>query len=68
VRIGYRAARDEAGPGKLFDYSAATLADRWAAGARAMRQALQRLRSPAAATTQVDGLLQHEVEATPAAA
>jgi NTE family protein len=68
VRIGYRAARDEAGPGKLFDYSAATLADRWAAGDEAMRQALQRLRSPAAATTLAEGLLLHEVEATPAAA
>jgi NTE family protein len=43
VRIGYRAARDEAGPGKLFDFSAATLADRWAAGGEAMQQALGQL-------------------------
>jgi NTE family protein len=68
VRIGYRGARDEAGPGKLFDYSAATLADRWVAGDAAMRQALQRLRSPAAATTLAEGLLLHEIEAAAAAA
>lgn len=63
VRIGYRAARDEAGPGKLFDFSAATLADRWAAGGEAMRRALGRLQSPAAAVTLAEGLLLHEVEA-----
>jgi NTE family protein len=67
VRIGYRGAHDEAGPGKLFDYSAATLTDRWAAGEAAMRQALQRLRAPAMATPLAEGLLLHEVEATPAA-
>jgi len=63
VRIGYRAARDEAGPGKLFDFSAATLADRWAAGGEAMQQALGQLQLPAAATTLAEGLLLHEVEA-----
>lgn len=63
VRIGYRAARDEAGPGKLFDFSAATLADRWRAGGEAMQRALGRLQSPAAATTLAEGLLLHEVEA-----
>ena len=63
VRIGYRAARDEAGPGKLFDFSAATLADRWAAGGEAMQRALGRLQLPAAATTLAEGLLLHEVEA-----
>ena len=67
VRIAYRGARDEAGPGKLFDYSAATLADRWSAGAAAMRQALARLGQPAAATALAEGLLLHEVEASPAA-
>ncbi|MFC7544429.1 DUF3734 domain-containing protein [Siccirubricoccus deserti] len=49
VRIGYRAGRDEAGPGKLFDFSTTTLTDRWEAGAEAMRQALQRLQAPASA-------------------
>ena len=63
VRIGYRAARDEAGPGKLFDFSAATLADRWAAGGKAMQRALGRLQLPAAATTLAEGLLLHEIEA-----
>jgi NTE family protein len=63
VRIGYRAARDEAGPGKLFDFSAATLADRWAAGAEAMQRALGQVQLPAAAATLAEGLLLHEVEA-----
>jgi NTE family protein len=62
VRIAYRAARDEAGPGKLFDFSAATLDDRWAAGAEAMRRALGRFVSPAAATILAEGMLLHEVE------
>jgi NTE family protein len=63
VRIGYSAARDEAGPRKLFDFSAATLADRWAAGGEAMQRALGRLQLPAAATTLAEGLLLHKVEA-----
>ncbi|MFC7478353.1 DUF3734 domain-containing protein [Dankookia sp. GCM10030260] len=62
VRIGYRAARVEAGPGKLFDFSAVTLADRWTAGGEAMQRALGRLQLPAAATTLAEGLLLHEVE------
>jgi hypothetical protein len=53
-----------AGPG----HSAATLADRWAAGEAAMRQALRRLHAPAMATNLAEGLLLHEVEATPTAA
>ena len=63
VRIGYRAARDKAGPGKLFDFSAATIADRWAVGGKAMQRALGQLQLPAAATTLAEGLLLHEVEA-----
>jgi NTE family protein len=39
--LGYRAAPDEAGPGKMFDFSPATIADRWETGARAMREALR---------------------------
>lgn len=38
--IAYRAGLDEAGPLKPFDFSAATLEDRWAAGAVAMRDAV----------------------------
>ena len=67
VRIGYCGAQDAAGPGKLLDHSAATLADRWAADRRQIRQALQRQRAPAAATTLAEGLRLHEVEATLAA-
>lgn len=40
--LGHRAAPDEARPGEVFDFSPATLADRWEAGARGMREALQR--------------------------
>ncbi|MFT8244745.1 patatin-like phospholipase family protein [Roseomonas sp. BN140053] len=61
--LGYRAAMDEAGPGKFFDFSRATLADRWVAGSRGMRDALQRLTSPAGGTALAPGLLLHEVEA-----
>jgi NTE family protein len=38
-----RASADEIGPGKPFDFSYATLADRWEAGTRDMRTALQTL-------------------------
>jgi hypothetical protein len=41
---------------------AATLGDRWAAGAHGMRTALQRLRSPEAAWALAPGLLLHELE------
>ena len=62
--LGYRAAPDEAGPGKMFDFSPATISDRWEAGARAMREALHVARassdvSVSAATAA--GLVVHEV-------
>ena len=38
--VAYRAGLDEAGMLKPFDFSRATLADRWAAGEAAMRQAI----------------------------
>ncbi len=41
--LSYRAELDEAGLGKVFDFSRATLADRWRAGEEAMRAALQSL-------------------------
>ncbi len=41
--LSYRAGLDEAGLGKVFDFSRATLADRWRAGEEAMRAALQSL-------------------------
>jgi NTE family protein len=59
--IGYRAAPDEAGPGKVFDFSPATLSDRWEAGARAMREALRKF--GAAPRPGARGLAVHEVEA-----
>jgi NTE family protein len=43
VFLTYRGAPDEVGPGKLFDFSRATLSDRWRAGSSAMRQALLEL-------------------------
>ncbi|MBO1073307.1 patatin-like phospholipase family protein [Roseomonas marmotae] len=63
ARIGYRAAPDEAGPGKLFDFSRASIAERWEGGGRALREALRRL---AEAGDTAPGLTLHEVEAGPA--
>jgi NTE family protein len=39
--LSYRAGLDEAGPAKVFDFSRATLADRWRAGEDAMRAVMQ---------------------------
>jgi NTE family protein len=61
--VNYHAAEDEAGAGKAFDFSRATLADRWAAGERGMGEALDRLARPEAAHVLAPGLLLHEVEA-----
>ncbi len=61
--LGYHAAEDEAGAGKVFDFSRATIADRWAAGERGMREGLERLHRPEAAEVLAPGLLLHEVEA-----
>jgi NTE family protein len=44
--LGYRAAPDEARPGEVFDFSPATLAGRWEAGARGMREVLRRHGTP----------------------
>jgi len=44
--LSYRASLDEAGPAKVFDFSRATLADRWRAGEEAMR-AVSQTRGPA---------------------
>ncbi len=41
--LSYRAGLDEAGPAKVFDFSRATLADRWRAGEDAMRAVLRTL-------------------------
>jgi NTE family protein len=65
VSLCYRPGLDEAGPGKLFDFSRTTLAERWTAGERGMREALQRIRRPDCATVLAPGLLLHELEAGP---
>lgn len=41
--LSYRAGLDEAGVGKVFDFSRATFADRWRAGEEAMQAVLQTL-------------------------
>jgi NTE family protein len=41
VYLSYRAPEHEAGPEKAFDFSQATLADRWAAGSRDMAEAVR---------------------------
>ena len=41
--LSYRAGLDKAGPGKVFDFSRATLADHWRAGEETMRAVLQTL-------------------------
>ena len=43
VYLSYRAAPDEAGPAKGFDFSRATIVDRWRAGESDMREALASL-------------------------
>jgi NTE family protein len=65
VSLRYRPGPDEAGPGKLFDFSGPTLAERWAAGENGMREAIQRLLRPDRATVLAPGLLLHELEAGP---
>ncbi|HEY8613074.1 MAG TPA: patatin-like phospholipase family protein [Roseomonas sp.] len=60
--LGYRAGLDEAGPGKVFDFSRATLADRWLAGSRAMRDGLDRLGNPGPGSVLAPGLTLVEVD------
>ena len=48
VYLGYRAGLDEAGLGKIFDFSCATIKDRWQAGKQRMQAALQTLDLPEA--------------------
>ena len=64
--LSYRAGLDEAGPGKVFDFSRATLADRWRAGEEAMQAALQTLDS--AGQEQGASLTIHEHSRIPGAA
>ena len=41
--ISYRAGLDEAGLGKPFDFSTATIADRWQAGRECMAAVLEKI-------------------------
>lgn len=56
VMLGYHAGLDEAGLGKAFDFSPATLRDRWRAGAERMREALGKLSAHAPAEALAPGL------------
>ncbi|MCB4824100.1 patatin-like phospholipase family protein [Roseicella aerolata] len=56
VMLGYRAGLDEAGLGKAFDFSPATLRDRWRAGEARMREALGRLEAGEASDALAPGL------------
>lgn len=62
VRVVHRAAPDEAHPGGSFDFSPATLADRWDAGARGMLEALRRLDAEPAQAGKSGGLVVHDVD------
>ena len=46
VYLGYRAKLDEAGLGKIFDFSCVTIDDRWEAGMQRMQAALQAVGQP----------------------
>ena len=60
--LGYRAAEDEAGIGKSFDFSDVTVAERWSAGAAALREGLRRLGDGEAGRSPAPGFVLHEVE------
>ena len=59
--LEYRAAADEAGLGKGFDFSTATVANRWAAGYAAVLEMLQRLKDEVPGRSPAPGLIVHEV-------
>ena len=64
VCVTRQAMPDEAHPGGAFDFSPATLAERWEAGARGMREGLSRLGTPSGTTPRpARGLVVHEVAA-----
>ncbi len=61
VLLGYHAGLDEAGLGKAFDFSPATLRDRWRGGEEVMRTALRRLAAGGQDTALAAGLRLIEV-------
>ena len=60
--LGQRAGLDEAGPGKVFDFSPLTLSERWSAGVAALHEGLRQIGERAGETV-ASGLVLHEVEA-----
>lgn len=60
-QLSYRAAPDEAGVAKLFDFSRATIGDRWREGGGDMQRALRELDD--SADRRPTGLAVHEVPA-----
>ncbi|WP_458094635.1 patatin-like phospholipase family protein [Roseomonas sp. WA12] len=60
--LGYRAALDEAGPGKAFDFSEATVAERWQSGLETARKGLALLGGAEPGSPLAPGLVLHEVE------
>ncbi|TCH98318.1 patatin-like phospholipase family protein [Roseococcus sp. SYP-B2431] len=65
VCLGYRAGLDEAGLGAPFDFTPATIKDRWEAGADGMRLALGKLRSDPAGEAPDEAFRIHTVDVQP---
>ncbi|MBI0535912.1 patatin-like phospholipase family protein [Roseomonas sp. KE2513] len=59
--LGQRAGLDEAGLGKVFDFSPLAVEERWLAGAAALREGLRRIGEEAGQIA-APGLVLHEVE------
>ncbi len=57
--LSFRAKLDETGPGKMLDFSRATLADRWQAGAIEMRASLRSLETPHEHRPETEPLMEH---------
>ncbi|MDB5378528.1 MAG: hypothetical protein JWR00_2974 [Rubritepida sp.] len=65
VTLGYRAGLREAGIGAPFDFTPATIDDRWKAGAEGMRLALGKLRREPAGQAPDEAFRIHEVNVQP---
>jgi NTE family protein len=65
--LSYRAGADEAGPEKVFDFSRATLTERWEAGACDMQAAL-RILGTVPVDVSSDGLAVYHIQGQASAA
>jgi NTE family protein len=63
--LGYRAGLREAGIGAPFDFTRATIDDRWKAGAEGMRLAIGKLRREPASQAGDEAFRIHEVNVQP---